>query len=392
MSSDSEKDEAIVRIENVLQDFDEEDCIVMGGIDDKSVCTFTRGYVKRQALYTCRTCLDIDEVKAGICFPCAIQCHAGHDLVELYTKRSFRCDCGNIKFAGVCECILWEEKDDENGLNQYNDNFSNRYCTCQRSYPDPNYNGTEEMIQCGVCENWYHLEHLNMDANFRTPDNYEEMTCFICLQKNTFLFLQAYNTEAMFRQSCETGSNTKCSTLVHPNFTPELKKLRRSESDESEKSEDNSACRLAIWANKMNCHTPDFRYLSVECLDGVDHKRIPSVFWVSGWRNFLCRCEECRKMYKHFKVEFLLDPEDSMSHYLQLAKERTKSINEEEKRALSEALSELPHPVAVNFATGLARLKGALEEFFTKKRDEDHVVTESEVRAFFEDFRKHNQL
>lgn len=57
-------------------------------------------------------------------------------------------------------------------------------------------------------------------------------------------------------------------------------------------------------------------------------------------------------MYKHLNVEFLLDPEDSVSHYMQLGKQRTKSINEEEKRTLNEALAELPHPAAVNFATG----------------------------------------
>lgn len=29
---------------------------------------------------------------------CSYNCHEGHDLVELYTKRAFRCDCGNSKF------------------------------------------------------------------------------------------------------------------------------------------------------------------------------------------------------------------------------------------------------------------------------------------------------
>ncbi|KAH8852159.1 E3 ubiquitin-protein ligase [Schistosoma japonicum] len=255
MLSDSEEEDTVVKIENVLDEIDEENCIAMGGIDDKSVCTFIRGYVKRQALYTCRTCLNIDEVKAGICFPCAMECHADHDVVELYTKRRFRCDCGNAKFAGVNGCLLWEEKDDENNLNRYSENFSNRYCTCHRPYPDPDYDGVEEMIQCGICENWFHLE----------------------------------------------------------------------------------------------------------------------------------------KMYMYFQVEFLLDPEDSVSFYMQLGKQRTKSINDEEKRTLDEALAELPHHVAVNFATGFARLKEALEEFFTKKRGENHVVTESEVRAFFEDFRKRSQ-
>ncbi|TNN15283.1 putative E3 ubiquitin-protein ligase UBR7 [Schistosoma japonicum] len=310
MLSDSEEEDTVVKIENVLDEIDEENCIAMGGIDDKSVCTFIRGYVKRQALYTCRTCLNIDEVKAGICFPCAMECHADHDVVELYTKRRFRCDCGNAKFAGVNGCLLWE-------------NFSNRYCTCHRPYPDPDYDGVEEMIQCGICENWFHLEISN------PPENYNEMTCFMCIRKLLF-----------FR------------------FT---------------QSGDNSLCHLSVWASKMKHTYPMFRYSSLDSINNVDTDLVPSVFWISDWRGFLCRCDDCKKMYMYFQVEFLLDPEDSVSFYMQLGKQRTKSINDEEKRTLDEALAELPHHVAVNFATGFARLKEALEEFFTKKRGENHV-------------------
>ncbi|CAI2724572.1 unnamed protein product [Schistosoma spindalis] len=391
MISDSEEEDTVVKIENVLQEIDEENWITMGGIDDRSTCTFTRGYVKRQALYTCHTCLNVDEVKAAICFPCAIECHSDHDIVELYTKRYFRCDCGNSKFAGVCNCLLWEEKDDENVLNRYNDNFSNRYCTCQRPYPDPDYEGVEEMIQCGMCENWFHLEHLNMDKEFVPPDDYNEMTCFMCIKKYAFLFMYAYNTEETFRQSCDSATCTKSNSLTECIYTPECKRLRKTVNEGATLPEDNSNCRLSMWASKMKQHVPEFRCSSLDNFDNLDFNLVPSVFWISDWRSFLCRCENCKKMYKHLKVEFLLDPEDSVSHYMQLGKQRTKSINEEEKRTLIEALAELPHPVAVNFATGFVRLKEALEEFFTKKRDENHIVTESEVKAFFEDFRKRNQ-
>lgn len=29
---------------------------------------------------------------------CSYSCHENHELIELYTKRDFRCDCGNDKF------------------------------------------------------------------------------------------------------------------------------------------------------------------------------------------------------------------------------------------------------------------------------------------------------
>ncbi|VDQ11498.1 unnamed protein product [Trichobilharzia regenti] len=244
MDSDGEED-AVVEIGNILEDVDDETLMVLGGIDDKSVCTFTRGYVKRQGLYTCRTCLDINEVKAGICYPCSLECHAGHDVVELYTKRNFRCDCGNAKFRGAHGCLLWEEKDDENILNHYGENFSNRYCSCLRPYPDPDNN-------CQVVINNGHIDN------------------------------------------------------AETNYVPGLKKFKKSESEETADSKDNANCRLLTWADTMDWLTPEFRYSSLEFL-GTECKRIPSVFWNGGWRESLCRCEECKVStindYKHCVID-----------------------------------------------------------------------------------------
>lgn len=58
----------------------------------------TQGYVGRQALYSCGTCMGKTNEPAGICLACSLHCHEGHELYELYTKRLFCCDCGNSKF------------------------------------------------------------------------------------------------------------------------------------------------------------------------------------------------------------------------------------------------------------------------------------------------------
>lgn len=58
-----------------------------------------KGYVSRQALYACNTCQLSEGQSAGICLACSYHCHDGHNLFELYTKRNFRCDCGNDKFV-----------------------------------------------------------------------------------------------------------------------------------------------------------------------------------------------------------------------------------------------------------------------------------------------------
>lgn len=48
-----------------------------------------QGYVPRQALYACKTCYGKFETEecAGVCLACSLECHDGHELFELYTKR-----------------------------------------------------------------------------------------------------------------------------------------------------------------------------------------------------------------------------------------------------------------------------------------------------------------
>lgn len=84
--------------------------------------------------------------------------------MELWTKRNFRCDCGNSKF-GEFFCKLFPNKDVENVENSYNHNFKGTYCTCGRPYPDPDAEEQVEMIQCCVCEDWFHEEHIGLDSS-----------------------------------------------------------------------------------------------------------------------------------------------------------------------------------------------------------------------------------
>lgn len=84
-------------------------------------------------------------------------------MVELWTKRKFRCDCGNSKF-GEFSCKLCPIKDSENVDNSYNHNFKGSYCSCGRPYPDPQADEQFEMIQCCICEDWFHENHLGLDS------------------------------------------------------------------------------------------------------------------------------------------------------------------------------------------------------------------------------------
>lgn len=160
-----------------------------------------QGYIKRQALYACLTCCTeakVDPTKrAGVCLACSLTCHENHELIELYTKRNFRCDCGNPKFNSH-PCQFTPDKTELNDDNIYNQNFSGLYCTCQRPYPDPDSTIEDDMIQCIICEDWLHASHL--EAVVPASDQYSEMICKSCMEKNEFL-----HDYSMFAVTVEAG-------------------------------------------------------------------------------------------------------------------------------------------------------------------------------------------
>ncbi|CAL8107640.1 unnamed protein product [Calicophoron daubneyi] len=376
--AEGDDDEAVVSMQDVIEQMHEEEAVVMGGIDNEDVCSFTKGYMRRQAVYTCRTCLDVSKVKAGFCYRCSLSCHEGHDLIELYTKRNFRCDCGNAKFGGI-KCLLWEEKDDENVHNQYNDNFADQYCVCKRPYPDEDYEGNEEMIQCGICEDWFHVEHLNVGTDFKVPDNYEELTCFLCVKKYPFLAVYGItqNEEPVFRLS-KFASSDKCTTDVE----------HKSEHGKLDTPGSPCQCKLAMAVNNLGLVGTNLHDLNCDQLFPIDSLNIPPIFWSSGWREKLCRCCVCKGMYKAQNLEFLLDPQDSMTYYLSLGKQRAMEIDQEQQTALSEVLAEMPHAVSSNFAAGVDYFRNALQEFLRKKGEHGHVITEAEIKVFFEEIQE----
>ncbi|KAF7195133.1 Protein mlo2 [Pseudocercospora fuligena] len=138
----------------------------------------------RQSVYACLTCTPPPASKhqqftpAGVCYSCSISCHGEHNLVELFSKRDFACDCGSTRFeTSGTPCNLRPNaatgrKGDVKGEeprqgNRYNQNFEGKFCGCGEEYDPEKEKGT--MFQClglghvedgGCGEDWWHPECL----------------------------------------------------------------------------------------------------------------------------------------------------------------------------------------------------------------------------------------
>uniref|UniRef100_A0A3Q1BCS4 Putative E3 ubiquitin-protein ligase UBR7 n=2 Tax=Amphiprion ocellaris TaxID=80972 RepID=A0A3Q1BCS4_AMPOC len=357
-------EEHTVSLVDVLEEdeeLEEEASAVLAG-SDSDHCSYPQGYVKRQALYACSTCTPKGAEAAGVCLACSYKCHEGHDLFELYTKRNFRCDCGNRKFTEL-QCKLHPDKDEVNSLNKYSHNFFGVYCTCSRPYPDPDDQVEDEMIQCVVCEDWLHGRHLGCVV----PDCVElqEMICESCMNKNPFLWTYATHLavqHAAVQVKVENGLEDSKGNI--PN--------NEKEDDDVEEP----SCKRSRVEEVPNC--------KLRQLQALGQKTVQSgaVFWPPAWRSKLCSCNTCQERLSEANLSFLLDESDTVLTY-----ENQGKNNEQRQQGhdvLMSALDNLNRVQQLEIIHGYNDMKAELKDFLQRFAADGKVVTPDDIRQFFE--------
>lgn len=385
------------------KELEEEYAAVLGASDDKA-CTYTQGAVKRQALYSCLTCCPESrndlEKSAGICLACSYQCHENHELVELYTKRNFRCDCPTER-TGTNRCCLntgVKQPEPSNTDNLYNQNFQGRYCACHRPYPDPERTAEEVMLQCVMCEDWFHLQHLDAPPNAaKLVDACSEMICGTCMQQH--LIIHSYTGFALkandnLDETLDGGENE--SGVCDDNDDNKLKSdLDKSISDIMNMSEAGGS---AIDEEKPLAKRPKLSDEDVETSkqekcrrpsEKTDYEK-GATFWGSDWRAALCRCSACMEIYRNEKVEYLLDAEDSAKSYEErgLKKHGTESSYEQGIRALAS----IDRVQQIDVITEYNRMKDKLKEYLQTFAANKKVVTEEDINRFFTEIRNEKNV
>lgn len=138
-----------------------------------NTCSSTYGS-STQLVYVCRTCNYVlkeeifpfhhnndDNNENGIenfvygyiCSECVLNCHNGHDVVNIGIKHNISCDCGNNLFKRNNCHISLSTKPKYNYNNIYTHNNIVKYCYCNGSEVLP-------MYQCVQCCDWFHRNCL----------------------------------------------------------------------------------------------------------------------------------------------------------------------------------------------------------------------------------------
>ena len=284
----------------------------------------------------------------------------GCNLVELYTKRNFRCDCGSNKMTSKCRL---EPEKKENTENIYNQNFSGLYCICSRPYPDPEDPVEDVMIQCVVCEDWFHGRHLTKDSDTSRPppeDLYAEMICWQCLAKHDFL--QSYAGLAISQGGGQSGGQSGG---------------EKEEVNVTDPGGDRPA--LTDGATSLCKLRPK---------TGGETAAATSLFFPDKWRSHLCRCPACSELYAAKKICFLTEEEDTVLYYETRAKEKKKGTLEHGM----EALSKMDRVKQVEAIHSYNNMKENLMGFLSKFANNKKVVREEDIHEFFQGMKSNKKM
>ena len=387
-------EEITYSIDDIIQgevELEQEANIILGSASDQN-CSYEQGYVYRQPIFSCLTCNEsgTSGTAGGVCLACSLDCHGGHEVEELYTKRNFRCDCCNKeKFGHLTEmiCLLQPNKSDANERNVYSDNFKGVYCICKKGY-----DGESEMIQCVLCEDWFHLEHCGLESS----EGIDEFICPMCMEGNQFLvcYVDTELTERATRKIPKEGIvedvtveeskeiislpegndvlNQEVCVVDKPDSSPQQQQQQTNILKRKTQEEEPGAKRL----KESICKIENFSDNSETSLAS------PGIF-NSSWREELCRCESCILKYKTHKIEYLLEHTDTITHYEQQAKDTNSFSNS------IQAFSEIMTPIQRNeMLYQYNHMKEDLSEFLKPFALEGKAVSSEDIKRFFEKLTK----
>ncbi|CAG8770560.1 16485_t:CDS:10, partial [Dentiscutata erythropus] len=342
-------------------------------------CTYSKGHL-RQAVYVCKTCKPSTGSGPGGAVSLLFdKLSTDHELIELFNKRNFRCDCGTARFGGSACQLEPKSQDALNENNLYNHNFEGRFCWCKVDY-DPE-REEANMHQCVLCEDWFHENCINGEKqgekNFSLPDldNFEEYICRTCTSKHSFL--KPYKNSHMFfsgqtirkNEGTREIDNDKKSKNDQFQVETSASTNKRKLGDEQEidskttalskKAKGGDMCKLERWEPVK---------------DNID----VDLFCIQSWRDELCRCSKCMYLYKSHQIEFALQEEETYEP----------PHDDDAHTSLFDSgmklLAQMDRVTAIEGAIAYAKLRDDLVEFLKPFGDSGKTVTEQDIRAFFE--------
>ncbi|ORX50286.1 hypothetical protein BCR36DRAFT_583422 [Piromyces finnis] len=371
-------------------------------------CTYDLGYIKQQ-VYVCLTCTNGN---AGFCYSCSIACHSQHDVRELFSKRNFRCDCGNSKFPG--KCCLKDKRNTINENNKYGQNFIGRFCWCNKEYnPDED----ELMFQCNICEEWYHISCITENKE-KISEDFDDYICRDCVDKYKFikkykfmkkLYFIPYNENKINENNIieqndsrdkkrkfdvidskdeDTNNHIDTNKRIKDEFKKEMNCIK---TNEFENKIEKNGVKSIDTANEKILKNIDENPVDVvnddeECLlnlssmNEFELNQRYDVFCNDKFNTIFCKCNNCKEEYIKNNLNFLI--EDDLTYEPEEDDDLDGTLFERGVKVLNHA-SRVP---LIECISGYNKLKDKLTDYFKEFAEQKKVVTDEDIKYFFDNF------
>ncbi|XP_036171981.1 putative E3 ubiquitin-protein ligase UBR7 isoform X3 [Myotis myotis] len=244
----------------------------------------------------------------------------------------------------------------------------------------------DEMIQCVVCEDWFHGRHLG--AMPPESGDFQEMVCQACMKRCSFLWAYAAQLAVTKVSAEDDGLALNVDGIGDEEVTkPENGDHHDSplKKDVSEHAKDavkaikteqtNEPCASSSSESDLQTVFKN-QHLNTESQTGcklqelkAKHfiKKDTATFWPLNWRSKLCTCKDCMKMYGDLDVLFLTDEYDTV-----LAYENKGKVDQAAGRTdpLMDTLSSMNRVQQVELICEYNDLKTELKDYLKRFADE----------------------
>ncbi|GMF64591.1 unnamed protein product [Phytophthora lilii] len=300
-------------------------------------------------------------------------------------------------------CKLEAGKAKTNPRNTYSQNYGGLYCNCHRPYPDPERTTTEVMVQCVICEDWLHEEHISRDVeDVEKPANPDEAAPEA--EKGSAEAASSEDAEANKEAlgedaDADADAATDSGNTVSPESFDELICLECMKKHpflmaytvESPDADENDGAEGGEGSSK------EAQPAANECVLKVKQKQLEAegstalrpTFWSSEWRSELCQCSSCVSLFEKHGIAFLLDPEDALHVYEASAREKKTASDEEiAQRAFA---NKLTHEQQVEVAMGYSLMKNNLQQYLAGFAAAGKTVRAEDIKSFFDGMNQANR-
>lgn len=252
------------------------------------------------------------------------------------------------------------------------------------------------MIQCIICEDWYHSLHLDTDPS--ASHDYFEMICGPCVDRVDFLkdytglCVTAITSasggvdESLLNVTTEgdTSVQLKKDSGEEKTATGEEKKEGEGDSGPDAKKvkldDSEAASSSAASAPPVKCKRPT----------NPGHYKKGATFWPDDWREQLCVCSDCKSLYSQLKVEYLVDTEDTVKWYGDVGMKKLAAKESDYDRGMRQ-LGSLDRVRQIDAITAYNSMKDRLKTYLNQFVESQQVVTEADIKRFFAQMKNDDQ-